>query len=90
MAEGEVRAEIWGFLVLCGEPGQATVPRQSDNLWCQARRGILGSGVLCPLLSLYPARVRACCESGLWHCPGGPCQWGCHPPTRFWGACDDG
>lgn len=67
--------------------------RQSDNLRCQARRGILGSGVLSPLLSLYPARVRVCCESGLWHCPatlGGPASGATTPPPQFWGAHNDG
>lgn len=59
--------------------------QRSDNLLCQARRGILGSGILSPLLSLYPARVRACRESGHWQCPatlGGPaCQAANLPPA---------
>lgn len=93
-AAGEkARAEVLGVFGALRGAGvrRAGRPshRQSDNLRCQARRGILGSGVLSPLLSLYPARVRACCESGLWHCPatlGGPASGASTPPSPVLGC----
>lgn len=87
VAEGKVKAEVLGGFGAVQGAGTSRAGRsshqRSDNLLCQARRGILGSGILSPLLSLYPARVRACRESGHWQCPatlGGPASQAANLP----------
>lgn len=87
VAGGKVKAEVLGGFGAVQGAGTSRAGRsshqQSDNLLCQARRGILGSGILSPLLSLYPARVRACRESGHWQCPailGGPASQAANLP----------